>query len=282
MSAPATIQATPADQALRLELTTLAQIHQIVVLAGVERHELLGGIDRRVVQGLRTQSSPSSQTLYDLHELNSMGALDDGSRPLETWLRNAWSLVPTRRDVIERALREIRCEPATLPDASEARTNGRARWVVAVTAGVLLAALIGWRVAQGRWFPDSAMAASATVVGATAASVVAPPAPATETSTTAAGAVEAPGPAGTSTASAASAAEGEVPPRKLATDADPEACRVKAVPSDGTWNLHCECGGKPKKSPALALTLSPEDAAEPARRERSLRQRAAERGWTCP
>lgn len=78
----------------RFDHNDICRLYQAITdahLAG-SREALLAGIDPSFVAGLPAVSPPSSQVLIDLHRLNQVGRLADGSAPLEIWLTNAAAL----------------------------------------------------------------------------------------------------------------------------------------------------------------------------------------------
>lgn len=79
---------------------TLLGVHAAAVRAGLNqvRGALLGGIDSALVAGFPGSSTPASQQLTDLDDLNKLGRVPDGSVPLATWLTNALALVGPRRE----------------------------------------------------------------------------------------------------------------------------------------------------------------------------------------
>lgn len=77
---------------------TIQEIHQAAVDAHLtaSRDELLGGLPASIVASLPMAASRAGQILGDLHALNEIGQLDDGSSPLAAWLANAAALARDR------------------------------------------------------------------------------------------------------------------------------------------------------------------------------------------
>lgn len=69
--------------------------------AGVDPCVACCGLDPALVATLPTRESRADQLLSDVHELNRIDRLVDGTRPLKVWMRNALTLMGPRR---ERAL----------------------------------------------------------------------------------------------------------------------------------------------------------------------------------
>lgn len=53
---------------------------------------MLNGLDARLIAGIDTMPTPGEQLHSDLHYLNEVGVLGDGSDPLRIWLHNAATL----------------------------------------------------------------------------------------------------------------------------------------------------------------------------------------------
>lgn len=82
----------------QIDQDLLHRVGQAAIRAGLSRSALLAGINRHFVASLPYASSEASQLLGDLHELNRVGALGDGERPLAIWLHNAAVLAGPRRE----------------------------------------------------------------------------------------------------------------------------------------------------------------------------------------
>ncbi len=85
------------------------ELHEALVLLGLDRSALIAGIDPMLANGVHTMTNPSAQLLFDLHEFNRIEQLLDGSIPLKIYLRNAAELAGLRveRTLIEGALSAI-------------------------------------------------------------------------------------------------------------------------------------------------------------------------------
>ena len=85
---------------LLLDPTVIHELHAAAVSSGLARSRdaLLSGIDRGIVAGLPSAENPAAQLLVDLSELNDLGALENGTVPLHTWLANAAQLAAMRRE----------------------------------------------------------------------------------------------------------------------------------------------------------------------------------------
>lgn len=92
----------------------LLELQQAVLSARLDdrRDALLTSIDRRVVAQLPKVPHADAQILEDLDCLSNMGALEDGTYPLEMWLKNAVTLASPRheaelfRAVLEEAFKD--------------------------------------------------------------------------------------------------------------------------------------------------------------------------------
>lgn len=80
----------------------LLEVQQAILRARLEdrRDALLACIDRRLVAQLPRVAHPDAQILEDLDFLSSLGALEDGSYPLEIWLKNAAALAGPRPEAV--------------------------------------------------------------------------------------------------------------------------------------------------------------------------------------
>lgn len=76
----------------------------------IEREVLLSGVARQVVASLPLGSTPQTQILCDLHTLNSIGRMPDGTAPLEAWLAAAHAMMNAspEREVVGEALSAVR------------------------------------------------------------------------------------------------------------------------------------------------------------------------------
>src|SRR5689334_20169748 len=85
----------------------ILSLHEAVVRTRLtdSRAALLGGIAPGFVDSLPSAPNPGGQILSDLHALNAVAALSDGSVPIVTWLRNAARLAGSRREA--RVFREL-------------------------------------------------------------------------------------------------------------------------------------------------------------------------------
>lgn len=79
---------------------SILAIHAAAIDAGLAEHRsgLLAGLPGSITAGLEGASSPATQLLLDLTNLNGAGTLVDGSVPLVLWLQNARSLVGSRNE----------------------------------------------------------------------------------------------------------------------------------------------------------------------------------------
>lgn len=100
-----------------LDPTVIRELYAAAVSTGLvgARVALLSGIDRGFVAGLPTAPSPAAQLLVDLNELNDLGALDDGTVPLHTWLAGAAQLAGVRREAALFKHHRDRLAPAAPP-----------------------------------------------------------------------------------------------------------------------------------------------------------------------
>src|SRR5262245_54192377 len=78
----------------------ISALYNAAIAAGLtaQRTGLLEHIDPAFVAGLSTNPSPAGQIYTDLHALNALEALADGSVPLHTWLANARNLTASRSE----------------------------------------------------------------------------------------------------------------------------------------------------------------------------------------
>jgi hypothetical protein len=87
------------------------------------RDALLSGVDPRYVATLPAVSTPALQLISDLNGLSFTETLQDGSSPLETWLRTAYALTRSHREsqIFQRALTavaEARAKPQAPGDGA--------------------------------------------------------------------------------------------------------------------------------------------------------------------
>lgn len=96
----------------------LLELQQAILSARLDdrRDALLTSIDRRVVAQLPKEDRADAQILEDLDYLSNMGALEDGTYPLEMWLKNAETLASPRH---EAALFRAVLEEAFKNDAAQ-------------------------------------------------------------------------------------------------------------------------------------------------------------------
>ena len=96
---------------VRIGPAQVIEIHTAAVQIGLaqSRTAMMSGIAPGFVASLATAASPAAQLLQDLHALNSVGSLEDGTLPLKIWLQNAVTLSGPRREsaVFRRALEQI-------------------------------------------------------------------------------------------------------------------------------------------------------------------------------
>jgi hypothetical protein len=76
----------------------IQELHASTIAARLSRDALLSGLDRRLVAQLPRFNNESQQILSDLHELNRIDRLADGSMPLVLWLQTAVALAGPRRE----------------------------------------------------------------------------------------------------------------------------------------------------------------------------------------
>jgi hypothetical protein len=92
-----------------LSIGVLLKVHQAAIEAGLahSRDALLTGIHSGFVMSIPVAPTPSGQLLSDLHTLNDVDRLADGSVPLALWLANAASLAgPRSQSEVFRRARE--------------------------------------------------------------------------------------------------------------------------------------------------------------------------------
>jgi hypothetical protein len=85
---------------LPLSTEAVLALHAAAIRLGLadRRGALLAGIDPSFVASLRISSIPADQLLSDLHALNDVRQLADGTEPLLQWAQNVIAVVGTGRD----------------------------------------------------------------------------------------------------------------------------------------------------------------------------------------
>ncbi|MEP7121504.1 MAG: effector-associated domain EAD1-containing protein [Byssovorax sp.] len=95
-----------------LSSATIFEIHQAATEAGLSRSRtaLFSGIDYSFVDSIPREASSGAQLIVDLHALNWVESLEDGTVPLETWLANALQSAGLRQEaaVFRRALEQVK------------------------------------------------------------------------------------------------------------------------------------------------------------------------------
>ena len=119
--APTPPAPTTVKTMLLLDPTVILELHGAAVTSRLvgSRDALLGGIHCGIVALLPSAESSAAQLLIDLHELNDLGALDDGTVPLHTWLANAAQLAGARREAALFQHHRDRLAPAAAPRTAE-------------------------------------------------------------------------------------------------------------------------------------------------------------------
>lgn len=127
----------------KLDLSELHALHAAAITAGLDRDDLMSGVDKRFVASIHRSSSRSAQLLNDLHEMQAVERLSDGTVPLRTWLLNAVRLADMREEeaTFEAALRRVdplaRVEvAATRPPALAQGNAGEARLCLYISASM--------------------------------------------------------------------------------------------------------------------------------------------------
>lgn len=84
----------------RFEHEEILALHSACISSGLAtaRSSLMAGIAPGFVASLPEIGAPSQQVLSDLHSLNAVGLLADGTSPFETWLSNAIVLTGLRTE----------------------------------------------------------------------------------------------------------------------------------------------------------------------------------------
>lgn len=93
----------------QIDDTLLRRVHDAAIRVGQSRDALLTGIPPEIAQSLPIHPSRGATLWSDLNQLNQMGALQDGSVPLVTWLKNASLLAGPRMEsrVFQEALARL-------------------------------------------------------------------------------------------------------------------------------------------------------------------------------
>lgn len=98
----------PAAAATLLPRALVLELHAAAIQLGLggQRGVLLSGLNRSEAARMPTAPDPASQLFSDLHWLNGIRSLTDGSVPLQIWLENALQLTGIRVEsgVFQRAL----------------------------------------------------------------------------------------------------------------------------------------------------------------------------------
>ncbi|MBK8252927.1 MAG: toll/interleukin-1 receptor domain-containing protein [Polyangiaceae bacterium] len=107
-----------------LDRETISRLHAAAISAGLDRDSLLRGLDKRYVASIPNVGSRSAQLLQDLHDVNTVGKLENDVDPMRAWLTEAVDLSAGRPEqaLFKTVLRMV--DPATqrddLPSASSA------------------------------------------------------------------------------------------------------------------------------------------------------------------
>ncbi|MEP7125524.1 MAG: TIR domain-containing protein [Byssovorax sp.] len=82
------------------------ELHSAAIWTDLDRKALLAGVPPAFTASLQHADTRAAQILLDLRALNRVGALIDGTVPLQIWLTNAAALTPSRSEgaVFEKAL----------------------------------------------------------------------------------------------------------------------------------------------------------------------------------
>jgi thiol-disulfide isomerase/thioredoxin len=97
----------------------------------LDREALLLGIPSAFTASLKRLPDPASQLLGDIHALNDVDCLSDGSNPLRSWLENARRLsdLRTEQEIFTAALRLLkRPTPTETPSALDRCSRGAHEW----------------------------------------------------------------------------------------------------------------------------------------------------------
>lgn len=77
---------------------SIARIYAAAISCRLDRSILLGGLDARFVAQLPTRFALGEQILSDLHVMNEIVSLVDGTVPIRTWLKNALTVSASRHE----------------------------------------------------------------------------------------------------------------------------------------------------------------------------------------
>lgn len=80
----------------RLSHSAINALYELATTCQLEREGLLAGLDPGFVAHLRSAAAPGPQIHQDLHAINVIGCLNDGTDPLRLWLHNAIALSKPR------------------------------------------------------------------------------------------------------------------------------------------------------------------------------------------
>lgn len=108
----------------------ITNLHDAIVKLGMDRIALVAGIDGSFVQTIPIAASQSAQVLVDLHQLNRVDRLSDGSTPLRLYLLNASRLAKQRKEraIIIKALSSVNsCQSFNSAETDEGSTGTRKR-----------------------------------------------------------------------------------------------------------------------------------------------------------
>lgn len=78
----------------------IRRVHDAVVRGGVDPSAVCCGLDPRLTATLPGQESRCAQLLSDLHELNRIGCLMDGTRPVKVWMQTGLALLGARTEAV--------------------------------------------------------------------------------------------------------------------------------------------------------------------------------------
>jgi hypothetical protein len=76
----------------------ILELHDAAIRSELDRDTLLSGLDSKLVAQLRDHAARGSQMLADLHALNKIQKLTDGSIPFRSWLFAAVQLASPRTE----------------------------------------------------------------------------------------------------------------------------------------------------------------------------------------
>ena len=74
------------------------RVHDAVVRGGLQPSAARCGLDPRLTATLPMYENRSAQLLGDIHELNRIGRLSDGTQAAKVWLRTAMTLLGPRAE----------------------------------------------------------------------------------------------------------------------------------------------------------------------------------------